>query len=262
MQPDDSGYRILWTDHGPLTASILRKYDVGGLCHVELELGNLTAGDLGKGTLKIRGGPTLKTFMNEGRPAAEWFDAREAVEFELSELEFRKRTRLVIPLTRLTALQCEEFDILYVNINGFSFKPHVDQDFQRNAIFDPLSGKYQVIWNDHGAFTVDIAEVAPYADGTRIKMTIGNLTSGKFTNGQFKLEWGARMPDPQAPATTKAAWQKTMQTQTVTFPSLEPGTFNTVVVSLPRTLPSSVGFIRVSELDLTTVILNVPREQR
>src|ERR1700682_1459294 len=58
------------------------------------------------------------------------------------------------------------------------------------AYLTPGSDGYSVIQMDLGHMTVMLRNVQPYANGTRITLRFGNLTSATINGAKAKLEWG------------------------------------------------------------------------
>src|SRR5689334_18779742 len=124
-----------------------------------------------------------------------------------------------------------------------------DRDFEKTlnnlksvAYLTPGSDGYSVIESDLGSFTVNIANIEQYANGSRVTLTFGNLTSATITSPKVKIEWGT-VDDKGSPNNEAARSRELEFTQ-----SFQPGAWNNIPVVLEGTPPAQLGFVRVREL--------------
>ena len=69
----------------------------------------------------------------------------------------------------------------------------IGQEFDGAAYLTPGAEGYSVVRADLGALTVKIDNVEPYANGSRITLQIGNLTSATINGAKAKMDWAALM---------------------------------------------------------------------
>jgi hypothetical protein len=110
------------------------------------------------------------------------------------------------------------------------------------AYLTPGSEGYSVIKSDLGYLTVQLANVQPYANGTRVTLRIGNLTSARINGAKATLEWG-RVDERGNPKNDEA------QSRDIRFnESLRAGAWTEVPVVLEGVPPQEFGFVRVRDL--------------
>lgn len=115
-------------------------------------------------------------------------------------------------------------------------------DWDSIAYLTPGSDGYSVIKMDLGHLTVNLANIAPYANGSKVSLVFGNLTSATIDGLKAKIEWGA-VDDKGMPNNKDA---KSREVKLVE--SLSPGAWNKTDVVLEGVAPTSLGFVRVREV--------------
>jgi Protein of unknown function (DUF3251) len=108
-----------------------------------------------------------------------------------------------------------------------------------SAYLTPGSDGYSIILSDLGRLTVSLEDVLAYANGSRVRLRIGNLTNATITGAKSTLEWGS---------VSERGFQvdSTVRTREVKFDrALRPGRWNDVSVVLEGVPPTQLGFIRV-----------------
>jgi hypothetical protein len=114
------------------------------------------------------------------------------------------------------------------------------------AEFDPSDTTYQRIESGLGAFAISIEEVKPHADGVRVRLRIGNLTSGTFNGGKINVEYGVRQND-ESVAKNYYDWLKAQKKKEINFTEdLRPGFWNNVSINLPGIPPQKFGYMKLS----------------
>lgn len=124
------------------------------------------------------------------------------------------------------------------------------KDPYKSATFDPAAGEgFSRIDTSVGTFAVSIQEVKPHADGVKVRLHIGNLTSAIVSGGTFKAKWGPRMAKSEAEngATNYVEWQKKLQEKESSFTEeLRPGTWTSLTLKLPGIPPDQFGHLELS----------------
>lgn len=113
------------------------------------------------------------------------------------------------------------------------------------AYLTPGSEGYSVIQMDLGHMTVMLHNVQAYANGTRITLRLGNLTSATINGAKAKLEWG-RVDAKGTPDNDNARSREV---------SLRAGAWTEVNVALEGVPPAEFGFVRVREMTHTGIAL-------
>jgi hypothetical protein len=117
------------------------------------------------------------------------------------------------------------------------------------AEFDPAEASYQRIDANVGTFAVSLDDVRPFADGVRVTLKLGNLSSATFNGAKLSLSYNKRMPAQGAEnyANEISTWFGSLKTQEQTISSaLQPGRWNPVHVVLPAIEPKDFGYLSVS----------------
>lgn len=134
------------------------------------------------------------------------------------------------------------------------------------AIFDPSQSSFQRIDAVIGTFAISIQDVKSHADGVKVRLHVGNLTSATFNGGVFKARYGPRIPslyskDPK--------WSRFIEQydkikdrfreKEVPFTvDLQPGVWNELNISLPGISPQDFGYL---ELSLETNTISLVKKQ-
>jgi hypothetical protein len=110
------------------------------------------------------------------------------------------------------------------------------------AFLTPGAAGYSVIQSDLGKITVSLDNVQAYANGSRVTLRFGNITSATINGAKAKLEWG-RIDDKGN------ADNKTSKYREVEFSKpLLSGKWTSVNVVLEGVPPSELGFVRIKEM--------------
>jgi hypothetical protein len=100
-----------------------------------------------------------------------------------------------------------------------------------------------------GAITVSLDDVQPYANGSKVRLRFGNLTSASLTSAKAKIEWGS--VDAKGSPKNEEARSKKLDF----IKPLLPGMWNDVEVILDGVPPTDLGFIRVREFSNGSISL-------
>lgn len=124
------------------------------------------------------------------------------------------------------------------------------RDSYKRATFDPAADQgFERIDTSVGTFVVSIQEVKPHADGVKVRLHVGNLTSATISGGTFKAMWGPRMRKAEgaALAQTYTEWQMALLEKEVNFTEeLRPGTWSNLTLTLSGIQPEQFGYLALS----------------
>lgn len=67
----------------------------------------------------------------------------------------------------------------------------IRRSMEEEAYLTPGAEGYSTIQTDLGCMTVSLENVQPYANGTRVTLRFGNLTSATVNGVKAKVEWGS-----------------------------------------------------------------------
>ncbi len=125
------------------------------------------------------------------------------------------------------------------------------KSLESTAYLTPGAGGYSVIQCDLGRMTVQLNDVKPYANGSKITLRIGNLTTATVNGAKAKIEWGS-VNEKGIPINESA------KNRDFNFNKpLRPGTWNHVTVILEGVPPVQLGFVRIREMTHTGIVLKL-----
>lgn len=119
------------------------------------------------------------------------------------------------------------------------------------AYLTPGTEGYSVVRYDLGALTVQLADVKPYANGSRATLKFGNPLAATVTGLKLTLDWGT-VDDKNSPENSR---QKTKELTLAQ--EIRSGAWSSVPVVLDGIPANELGFVRVREVTHTGVRLAV-----
>lgn len=125
-------------------------------------------------------------------------------------------------------------------------------DPEKVAFLTPSDSGFQSIASDVGILTVQITNVEPYANGSKVTLKFGNPHAATILGLKAVLDWGkmpAGVPDN---AGAKSKDFNTVQ-------ALESGEWTDLQVVLEGLPPSELGFVRVRSLTTSGLRLSARR---
>jgi hypothetical protein len=123
-------------------------------------------------------------------------------------------------------------------------------DAHKAITLKPGGSGYSMIDGDMGRIAVAIANIEPYASGSRVVLDFGNPTAARLSGLKAKIEWGSNDAKGLPMAATS--------TQSLLFTApepLPPGSWKQYTVDLAGVPPTQLGWVRVSGFDNGTVDL-------
>ncbi len=117
------------------------------------------------------------------------------------------------------------------------------------AYLTPGDNGFSIVNAGIGNLTVQLSDVVPYANGSKVVLKFGNPYSASISGLKATLDWGQTGPDgmPINAAET---------TKDFTFPqTLRAGMWTSVPVILEGVPPSRLGFVRVRNVSQAEIFL-------
>jgi hypothetical protein len=127
-------------------------------------------------------------------------------------------------------------------VRALELKQAFEERWEKAALLTPSDEGYSTIRTDLGILTVSLDDVNAYANGSRVTLKFGNLTSATIDKVRMKVEWGGT--DEAGVPQTEIAKSREV---TLSNP-LQPASWNKATVVLDGTPPTALGFVRVSEV--------------
>jgi hypothetical protein len=116
------------------------------------------------------------------------------------------------------------------------------------AYLQTTAREFQIVKGELGYLTVNIEDISPYANGSRVVLKLGNPSSATLRELSATLEWG-RIDAQGSPSGRVYSKQQS-------FPDpLAGGTWRQYVVTLADVPPQELGYIRVKDVDLKSISL-------
>ena len=110
------------------------------------------------------------------------------------------------------------------------------------AWLDPSDKGYQRLDTTTGSFVVELEDVKPYADGCRVTLQVGNLSSVAYDGFEMHVKWGRRLDLEHY-----LQWSDSLREKNVSFTdTLLPGTWNPVVLKLSPAKVEEFGHMEIS----------------
>lgn len=133
-------------------------------------------------------------------------------------------------------------------INALESDASVAKHRYMSAEFDLSDGNYQRVDANVGSFAVTVSDVRQFADGVKVTVKLGNLSSATFAGAKLQLRYGPRQPHVgEVNYSQRAAeWNRALQESEQSIANnLTPGTWNPIQVVLPRIEEKAFGYLEV-----------------
>jgi len=123
------------------------------------------------------------------------------------------------------------------------------KDMDKFAYLTPGGTGYSTIRFDLGVLTVDLADIKPYANGSKITLNFGNTLSSSVDGLKGTFEWG-KVDEKGYPLNEQA------KSKEITFSEvLVAGSWTQVSVVLDGVPPAEFGFLRLKDFSHTGIRL-------
>lgn len=123
------------------------------------------------------------------------------------------------------------------------------QGFDKIAYLTPGSNGYSSIKFDLGVLTVQLADVKPYANGSKVTLKFGNTLAASINGLKATIDWG-KVTEKGAAINESAKSKEVTFTETLRAASWTPA--SVVLDGLP---PNELGFVRVHDVTHTGIQL-------
>jgi hypothetical protein len=162
-------------------------------------------------------------------------------------MNMRMYAALLVVLAFAGVVGCEDRD----NVKALEAKiSELTNQVSPVAYLTPGSNGYSVVESDLGRMAVALDNVEAYANGSRVTLRFGNLTSATVNRAKAKIEWGN--VDKEGRPQDESA-----RSRELTFPeSLRAGAWTNVPVVLEGVQPTELGFVRIRKVGHTGISLS------
>ena len=151
----------------------------------------------------------------------------------------------ILELERETQSLTERVKSLQEEVESFKTQSDLDEviaNERRMAYLTPGKDGYSVIESDIVKLTVSLENVQPYANGSRVILRFGNVSSATINDLKGTIEWG-KVDETGLPQNSKA------KSRDITLNKpLRPGSWTNVPVVLETVPAGELGFVRVRNL--------------
>lgn len=121
--------------------------------------------------------------------------------------------------------------------------------FDKVAYLTPGSDGYSPVKFDLGKLTVQLADVKPYANGSKVTLKFGNILSASINGLKTTIDWGR--VDAKGTPMNESAKSK----EVIFIETLRAGAWTPVSVVLDGIPPNELGFVRVRDITHTGINL-------
>jgi hypothetical protein len=146
------------------------------------------------------------------------------------------------------------------------------EKWRQSVELDPSEKGYSRLDSSTGSFLISIGGVKPYADGCKVTVDIGNLTTATYKGFTMHARWGQRYhPTENKGAASGIAgpwekfqagqdpwtkWHASLKQKDMSFTdALSPATWNRVELVLPSTKPEDLGYLELSNMGTNRVVM-------
>lgn len=155
-------------------------------------------------------------------------------------------------LSRQVDVLKEQFRTLDAQVKTLQRESDVEK-FLRNAsgvaYLTPGTDGYSTLETDIGTMTVSLANVEPYANGSRITLQFGNPSTATANSVKATVEWG-RVDSNGSPDNDSA------RSREITFAqALRAASWTSVPLVLEAVPPADLGFVRLRDVTVTGITL-------
>jgi hypothetical protein len=126
------------------------------------------------------------------------------------------------------------------------------KDSDKVAYLTPGAEGYSVVGFDLGVLTTQLADIRPYANGSKVTLRFGNVLSSAVDGLTATIDWG-RVNDKGIPDNNSAKSKEMTFNQT-----LQGGAWTEIPVVLEGIPPAELGFVRVTKIHHTGIRLQQP----
>jgi hypothetical protein len=110
------------------------------------------------------------------------------------------------------------------------------------AVLQPGSKGYQTVRSEGGSIALSLENVAPYGNGSRVQLDIGNLTSANVNDMTADVSWGTVTDKGY---TDQELGKREKTTLEGGFPA---GNWRRYVLDIPAVPPSKLGYVQIENV--------------
>lgn len=122
-------------------------------------------------------------------------------------------------------------------------------ELNNSAALTPGEAGYSLLKYDLGVLTVSLGDIEPYANGSRVQLVLGNLSSASVDGLKAKIAWGKVGADGSPIEETRKSKEENFAQR------LQAGAWTRVTVVLPNTPPADLGFVTISDVGHRSIFL-------
>jgi hypothetical protein len=120
-------------------------------------------------------------------------------------------------------------------------------------ILRPSEKGFGAVRTNLGILVISFENIEPYADGSKVKLNIGNLQVGTFSDIKATIEWGTLGKDGFLDVIAQKTKDLTLSGEFIS------GRWNPYELTLEEIPPDKFSFIRLKDLSISSVSLSKPQ---
>lgn len=182
-------------------------------------------------------------------------DAETAEELKSLRSTVTEQAQVIAQLTATNSKFATDIAKLQGDVLNLKWEDALAPD-PTTALLSVTEKGYSVAQMDIGSITLAVKDVAPYANGVKVKLNIGNPTSATFPGLKLNVVWANAAPG------TKNYDPTTHQTKEISVPGeIKPGMWNTEEIVLAPAKPDQIDYLTITP-SAPRVILRTPTERK
>lgn len=136
-----------------------------------------------------------------------------------------------------------EKEIGILKQQDFLLSIQIDSMYSKTAFVSPTSEGYSLAKTDYGSITVSCNNIEKYSNGSKVKLTFGNILSATLTDVSVSIQYGPKRKDNE----DYSEWNKKLKTKEFKMnDNIPAGSWTSVQAALPDYAPEDIGYMSVA----------------
>ncbi|MFL6311260.1 MAG: hypothetical protein ACJ71W_04065 [Terriglobales bacterium] len=121
------------------------------------------------------------------------------------------------------------------------------QEKHDQILLDLTEHAFQRLDTDSGIVLVSVEDAAPYLNGYKVHLSIGNPSSMGYSGYKLKVRWGKTYDFNKYTEESYTEWDKSIQEKEISFTQkLDPGVWNPAELILTPASPDQLGYMTLA----------------
>lgn len=183
-------------------------------------------------------------------------DAETVAELQALRKSVSEQAKTIAQLESAQVKLSGNVDKLQTQLVSLQLETVLTGDAVKTAVLSVTEKGYSIAEMSVGSLLISVKDVAPYANGVKVKLNIGNPTSATFPGLKLEVAWANAVPG------TKNYDASTYQKKDISISSdIKPGMWNTEEIVLAPAKPDQVDYVSIKP-SAPSVILRTAQERK